>query len=95
MTSIKCYYIVQILLLLLIPESLTIAIKFLETEKCESLSDKEIIENCNAKGCCFNMSLTFVKPILKIYVSFEIKFSPRRLLNFLGKIHLLIFIYFF
>lgn len=46
----------------------SIGIKFLETEKCESRTDKEIIENCKAEGCCFNMSLTFVKPILKIYV---------------------------
>jgi hypothetical protein len=52
----------------LLHQTISIAIKFLSTEKCESLSEKEIIENCNAEGCCFNMSLTFVKPILKIYV---------------------------
>lgn len=33
----------------------SVAVKFLATEKCESLTDKEIIENCNAAGCCFNM----------------------------------------
>lgn len=60
--------IFTIIFLSLIFDIFPVAIKFLETEKCESLSDKEVIENCNAEGCCFNMSLTFVKPILKIYV---------------------------
>lgn len=46
----------------------SVAVKFLATEKCESLTDKEIIENCNAAGCCFNMTIIFVKPITKIHV---------------------------